>query len=546
MFTSILFFLLQIVTSSIHKPVYIALKQQNIDYLKSELNTRSDPTSIQYGNWMNKTSILDIISPTIQDQTRVVNWVQSFNISNIHNYGDSIVFFASDPIIGSMFTVIDQETQHEYTIPHHLIDIIDFVEMSTNKIDRETKRNINTWGKADDRYFGREPLLRMYNVTNMSVSNVSGGLIEYQNNAGFTNVDLHLQQHANNQTNQSIVDIVGTNEGYDPESELDVQLMSQAANGVDLWYWQNQYWLYSFAIDYFNAENSPDIVSMSWGWSQRDQCDITSCGNITSQQYVQRVNNEYLKIALLGKTIVVASGDAGAPGRTNEDCELHSPINPVFPGSSPYVVSVGGTFVPLDNTHQNYTSPMCKNNTCITSIHEKPISYDHIGWTAGGGFDRYENSTPVWQKKVVKEYLNSGVILPIEQNFNQNGRAYPDVSAVGHRCPTYIDGLLETVDGTSCSTPVVAGLLTYINQYLWTNHRMKLGFANPLLYYIHEHCPQCFRDVTDGYNWCTEQMCCKDKTNYGFRAISGYDPVSGLGTLNIGRIVAFLKNHLSK
>ena len=52
---------------------------------------------------------------------------------------------------------------------------------------------------------------------------------------------------------------------------------------------------------------------MSWGWAEDRQCDIIDCQNITSQQYVNRVNNEYLKITLRGVTIVV-DGDAGAPG----------------------------------------------------------------------------------------------------------------------------------------------------------------------------------------------------------------------------------------
>lgn len=543
MFT-FLFFILQIVSGLHEKPVYIALKQKNIEYLKRELEIRSDPLSAKYGQWMTKIEIQKNINPDIQDQLRVLDWINSYNISHIYNYGDSIVFKAQLPIIGSMFQLDTQKQSDIYNIPNHLLDIIDFVEMSTHKIDKHPKLNITTKGKADDRYFAREPLVNMYNLTEMPLHNISGGLIEYQNNEGFTNADLNLQQTGNNQMTQNLSRVVGINQGYDAESELDVQLMSQSADGLDLWYWQSPYWLYSFAVDYFNAEDSPDIISMSWGWSQADQCDITSCGNITSQQYVERVNNEYVKIALLGKTIVVASGDAGAPGRTNEDCELHSPINPVFPGSSPYVLSVGATFVPFEYNKANYTSPLCKNNTCIVSKNEQTISYDHVEWTSGGGFDRYENNTPIWQKNVVDAYMSSGVILPIEKNFNKNGRAYPDVSAIGHRCPTYIDGELTTVDGTSCSAPVMAGILSYLNQYMWTRFKIRLGFVNPLLYYIYHNCHNCIKDITNGYNWCTEQMCCDQKTDYGFTATKGYDPVSGLGTLNIGNILTFLDTNL--
>ena len=56
---------------------------------------------------------------------------------------------------------------------------------------------------------------------------------------------------------------------------------------------------------------------------------------------------------------------------------------------------------------------------------------------------------------------------------------------------------------------------------------------------VYDNCDNCFRDVVDGYNWCTENSCC-DPTQYGFSATKGYDPVSGIGTPNIGRILEFI------
>ena len=58
------------------------------------------------------------------------------------------------------------------------------------------------------------------------------------------------------------------------------------------------------------ADNIPDVISMSWGWAEDKQCDITSCGNRTSKEYVDRVNMEYFKIGLRGVSILTASGDA--------------------------------------------------------------------------------------------------------------------------------------------------------------------------------------------------------------------------------------------
>ncbi len=541
-----LILLVSSLTTVLSRPVYLALPQHNIPFLQRLLDDISNPTSVNYGKWMSPKQINLLVSPPVEHQTQVLEWVSAYNVDSVKNYGDSIVFSAERPVLNQMFNLTgeQEESLTGYTIPEHLRHAIEFVEMFTRKIPHNTKINVTRLdNKTDDRYFGREPLRHMYNVSDINLQgNVSGCLAEYQNNSGYTDNDVYKSQTANSQSENRVEVIVGSNYAFDDESELDVQLMSQAADGIRLWYWNSPYWLYSFAVDFYNTEDVPDVVSMSWGWAEDSQCSIIDCHNISSQQYVERVNNEYLKISLRGTTLLAASGDAGAPGRTNEGCDSDRPINPVFPGSSPYVLSIGGTTVNLDGSQMNYTSPICQNNSCITSSHELSISFDKVGWTAGGGFDLYGNQTPTWQQEAVTGYLESGVTLPDSSNFNKYGRAYPDLSAIGHSCPTYINGFLEGVDGTSCSTPVVAGLVAIINQQMWERHQTRLGFANPMFYYLHRHCPDCFQDVVDGYNWCTEQTCCHNKTDFGFQATKGYDPVTGLGTLNIGRILSFLQD----
>ena len=44
----------------------------------------------------------------------------------------------------------------------------------------------------------------------------------------------------------------------DGESELDVQMISETADSVDIQYWVTPYWLYSFAVDFYNSENTPE------------------------------------------------------------------------------------------------------------------------------------------------------------------------------------------------------------------------------------------------------------------------------------------------
>jgi tripeptidyl-peptidase-1 len=359
---------------------------------------------------------------------------------------------------------------------------------------------------------------------------VSAAAIEYQGSGGFSNADLTASQVWNEQALRNVTHVVGGNDGTDTESELDVQMLSQAADGATLWFWNSERWLYALAVELLAAPRIPQVVSMSWGWAEDRQCDVAECGaNLTSPQYVTRVNFEYLKLALRGVTVVAASGDAGAPGRTNEGCDPARPVNPVFPGGSPYVLSVGATVLRASNATLNFTTPLCRQYGCPTGSDEMALSFETVGWTGGGGFDLYSPTTPWWQAAAVAGYLASGTSLP---PFHRQGRAYPDVSAVGHRCPTVQDGQVGGVDGTSCSAPVVAGLMAWLN----SRRDTPLGFVNPLLYHLGATCPHCLHDVHIGHNWCTETGCCGP--GFGFAAAPGYDPVTGLGTLNVSAIAA--------
>ena len=187
------------------------------------------------------------------------------------------------------------------------------------------------------------------------------------------------------------------------------------AKNADIWFWDDGGWLLSFATNFFNTKNVPNVISMSWGWAEDNQCNITSCGKLTSQMYVDRVNSEYVKIGLRGVSILVSSGDAGAAGRTSESCDISRPVNPVMPGSSPWITSVSTTFVNSSDKSVKWKSQLCHENMCPSGTTEFPTNFDWTDWTTGGGFSIY-NKVPNWQNEVVNNYLKSGVKLPSKFN----------------------------------------------------------------------------------------------------------------------------------
>lgn len=526
----------------------VALKQRNLDILPNLVDVISDPQSNSYGDYLSIDSINNFVSP--KNKNFVKNWFIKNGMLIKKDYGDALKVTSDYITLKKKLGFRKLKNGlNTYAVPSELKKYIDFIEGLSNKQYHRITMKYNEENPIVDKgYVGRESLFKLYNFnSSFSSTNSSTGVIEYSESNGFNQLGLLESEKMNGQTLNPISKehIIGDNQEEDVESQLDVCAVSLTASDTDLWYWKTDSWLYSFAIDFMNSKQVPDVISMSWGWAEDDQCSVTTCNNQTSKEYVNRVNTEYMKLALRGISIVVASGDAGAPGRTSESCDQTRPINPVFPGSSPWVTSVGATVVTKNNLFSQSLSqtPLCKNNSCIRGHQEIPINFDLTGWTGGGGFGIFSENTPKWQKSQVFNYLNKHPNLNFS-NFNSKGRGYPDVSMVGHNCPVFSDNSpnsIEPVDGTSCSSPLFAGIISLLNSHQLKNNKPKLGFVNPILYKMSQD--NVFNDLTEGYNWCTEYQCCPndgDKSNFGFKASSGWDPVSGLGTPNVEKMLAWL------
>ena len=236
-----------------------------------------------------------------------------------------------------------------------------------------------------------------------------------------------------------------------------------------------------------------------------------------------------------------------ATGRVDETCSK-SPrnVNPVFPGSSPWVLSVGGIFIVSSNITRNWTTDLCKNYSCATGNIESPSNFNYLGWTTGGGFAIYNTEKEQkWQKDFITKYLESGIPLP--STFSREGRGYPDISSVSHNCPVIDSNEIMAIDGTSCSSPIIASIISIINNHQLSKNKSKVGFFNPLLYKMAKNDYSLFNDIKSGNNYCNEAQCCPNRndtgSNYGYLSTIGWDPVTGLGTPNVGKILSWLDNN---
>ncbi|KAI1326976.1 protease s8 tripeptidyl peptidase [Xylariaceae sp. FL0255] len=268
-----------------------------------------------------------------------------------------------------------------------------------------------------------------------------------------------------------------------------------------------------------------NIISISYGVYEQD----------LPYFYQERQCNEYLKLALQGTTIVIASGDTGVGGYnygTYGDGQYYGCLGaddnvftPSQACSCPWVTNVGATEVFPGKTvfepesavlvqepglDGNYSSSGGFSNIFPIPKYQKS-AVEHYFETADPPYPYYYNGD--WQNAT-----NGGV-------YNRNGHGIPDVAANGWNYPFWYNGTENTIGGTSMAAPIFASLLNRIVEERIKVGKGAIGFINPALYAN----PQVLNDITNG----TNPGCGTE----GFSSAAGWDPVTGLGTPNYPKML---------
>jgi len=312
--------------------------------------------------------------------------------------------------------------------------------------------------------------------------------------------------------------------------------------------------MYEFANYVFNTPGAPWVVSMSYGWVEVEQCINATTypflGNCTylhipnTADYINRTNIEFMKLGSLGHTLLAASGDDGTSGTHGswDDCQK---LGPIYPSASPYVISVGATSVESSDVASNAGDtppPVCTDPSyycsCSTSSVEAPaLSDNSAGFDTGGGFSQFSAMLP-FQQSAVQAYLSSGVTLPLQSLYNPSNRAFPDIGAVGEDfCCLDPGGSCLLIGGTSASTPLIAGMITLLNQDRFNAGKTPLGFFAPVIYKMFGSGSQYFNsNFTNGNN---AGEC---PITHGFNAYPGWNPLVGVGSPHFPAIRTYVGN----
>lgn len=306
------------------------------------------------------------------------------------------------------------------------------------------------------------------------------------------------------------------------EALMDVQYAGGSAPGATIIYVYATEVL--LAVEYAIDRNLAPVLSYSWGECEKRTSSWAWYRNLAQQAVAQ------------GITWVASSGDSGVAACESQlrDSAGVNGFGVNLAASIPEVTGVGGTSF-VDGTGNYWAATSKEDGTSALSyIPEKGWNDGGPGklLSASGGGVSIAYSRPAWQ---------TGPGVP-----NDNARHVPDIAftASWDHVPYLIiqNGEVMEVGGTSAGAPFFAGVVALLNQYVvdrGIQARPGLGNINPRLYQLAQTNRSVFHDVTTGNNIVPCKIGTPDCTTgqYGYNAGPGYDHVTGLGSIDVARLI---------
>ncbi|KAH9164752.1 subtilisin-like protein [Lactarius sanguifluus] len=533
----------------------IALKPHREHALTDAIHEVSNPKHPKYGAYLSKEQVAKLVAPHPYTLKLVETWLRhhGVSLSNVStSHGGNwltvtrVPVSAANELLGASYQLYRYAGTNEtilrtagYALPAALHVHVQTVAPTTYFGSPMTLRKSSRGhrGRAVAALSTRDGLVTpailrsMYNsvtyqpaATEQNRIGVMGFHGEYASDEDLDNFMRQFRSDANDPT-FLVIDI--NDSGYDPnkpgwEANIDMQYTQGMA-------WPTPHVFYSigglaeeFIPDSFTPVNTNEPY-LGWldtmiGSEDVPQTISTSYGGDEQTfppDYATSVCELFGQLGARGVSILFSSGDEGVGGG---DCKKNDGsgvvrFQPIFPATfthhsttrfaGPWVTSVGGTM-----EHPEVAASLSSGG--FSNVFKRP--------------DYQTDAVLGFFQQLGDQY--SGL-------YNASSRGFPDVAAQAMDFVIILDDELKLVDGTSCSVPVIAGIISLLNDYQLSKNRPVLGFLNPWLY---STASQGFNDITSGSN----PGCDTD----GFSAVPGWDPVTGLGTPDFQRLLERLPNHI--
>jgi subtilase family serine protease len=519
------------------------------------LADQQNPASANYHKWLTPEEYADRFGLSSDDVSKVVSWLQSegFTVDRAAR-GRTEVFFSGS--VSQIETVFRTE-MHSYmvkgerhyansvepSVPASLADVVaglhhldDFLPKSHVKmLEQKWQGHYNLGGQiviapADFKTIYHVPS----SVTGSGQSIVVVGQSALYPGAGattFPDIDafrnafsLPARTSANFATP---ILVPGSNEpgvvpGDVDESNLDLEWSAALAPGAKvIFIYAGSSGNGAFgAIQYAIDNNTAPIISSSYGLCELDFTTTQIAQLVT---FGQQANTQ-------GQTVVAAAGDTGPADCDSPKLPAQGGLSVDLPGGLPYVTSVGGTEFTGDTPPSQFWSTAGAAQSYIPETTWNDTQLVNQLDATGGGLSGFF-SKPDWQ--TATGVPNDGARDVPDIAFNASNTHDPYVLCTGGNtsCSFNLAG------GTSFGAPTFAGIVALLNQ---KGGGTAQGNVNPTLYKVYASTPNAFHDITTGNNIVPCQAGtpdCPSSGSYGYSAGTGYDLVTGLGTLEVTNLV---------
>ncbi|KAH9013605.1 subtilisin-like protein [Lactarius hengduanensis] len=510
--------------------LYIALKPRRENALVDALYEVSKPGHPRYRAYLTKDQVADLVAPRPETRELVSSWLEHHGISSSSismTHGGNTLMLKAVPVtqantlLGASYQLYRHVERGKtivrtvgYSLPvalhWHVLTVApttSFVsphtqwQTSRNRSDRALK---STSGEHATMLSSRAIInavipsfLRWLYDTEAYTPNTRGenvlGIVGFLGNyPSPTDLTAFMQKYRSEAGDATFTVVEVNGEEYDPthphaESNMDIQYAEAMAYPTPHIFYSTGYGpsgtdddLMSWLKYILDQENIPQTISISYSNVER----------IISREYATNVCDQFAKLGVRGVSVLVSSGNNGIGDGTCMRDDGTVRFEPRFPGTCPYVTVVGGT-----------------------TDYEPEVA----AVFSGGGFSDYFER-PSYQEEAASTFLQD-LGNRYQGLYNASGRGIPDIAAQAVGLRIFLKGKEYGISGTSGATPIVAGIISLLNDWLILTGQDPLGFLNPWLY---GRGSQGLTDIIEGSN----PGCNMD----GFDAIVGWDPVTGLGT----------------
>jgi subtilase family serine protease len=547
-------------------------QQAALDKLLAE---QQDPASPNYHNWLTPEQFADRFGMSRGDTAKITHWLRSqgFTIVQVARARNWVAFSGTAAQVQSAlhtqihYFVVDGE--HHYanatnlSLPKALEGVVtdvrglnDFLwkSMVARRLPAPSGVS-NTWNafysSGSGNFLAPDDVATIYDIKPLYAAGIDG-----------TNINLVIV----GQTDITLSDITQFRSGFnlpaiklqqtlatgcvDPgitgdlvEADLDLEWSGAVARNANIVFVKcdtghgGVFTSAQYAID----NNLAPVISMSYGGCEPLNGQATA---MQTRAVIQQANSS-------GITFISSAGDTGAAGcDAGKSPPATGGLEVNLPASVPETTALGGSeFNEGSGTYWGSNGP--NFGSALTYIPEEGWNDTALGGgfaSTGGGKSIYF-SKPAWQTG--SDGVRDVPDVTIAASPNHDGY----LLCTSGSCASGIVNDNFIVGGTSASSPVFAGIVTLLNQYLVKNGLVTkpgLSNINPTLYQLATSDPSAFHDITTGNNI----VPCKPGTpvgyppsqqcpaggQFGYTTATGYDLVTGLGSVDTYNLVTGWKN----